>query len=112
MSGYIKSLENGGKNMSFLIKDDDVSDEYNEIWNRIWKTLGIKFHSMLVYDEKYIKAKAGEFSENFKSIDANLKNLCWDQLHKVDNYTHEKWKFWCQKMISNFLFVMQWFHKN
>ena len=41
---------------------------------------------------------------NFKSIDAKLKKLCWDQLRKVDNYTREKWKFWRQKMISNFLF--------
>ena len=41
---------------------------------------------------------------NFKSIDAKLKKLCWDQLRKVDNYTHEKWKFWRQKMISNFIF--------
>ena len=31
MSGYIKYFENGGKNMSFVIKDDDVLNEYNEI---------------------------------------------------------------------------------
>ena len=37
MSGYIKYFENGGKNMSFLIKNDDVM---------IKKTLNIKFHSM------------------------------------------------------------------
>ena len=59
---------------------------------------------------------------NFKSIDAKLKRLYWDQLRKVDNYTHEKWKFWRQKMISNFLsrssfiwlqkIVIRWFHKN
>ena len=35
MSGYIKYFENGGKNMSFVIKDDDVSDKYNELWNKI-----------------------------------------------------------------------------
>ena len=47
MSGYIKYFENGGKNMSFVTKDDDVLDKYNEIWNKIKKTLNIKFHSML-----------------------------------------------------------------
>ena len=31
MSGYIKYFEN----MSFVIKDDNVLDEYNEIWNKI-----------------------------------------------------------------------------
>ena len=39
MSGYIKYFENGGKNMSFLIKEDDVLDKCNEIWNKIKKTL-------------------------------------------------------------------------
>ena len=47
MSGYIKYFENGGKNMSFVTKDDDVLDKYNEIWNMIKKTLNIKFHSIL-----------------------------------------------------------------
>ena len=31
MSGYIKYFENGSKNMSFLIKDDEVWDKYNKI---------------------------------------------------------------------------------
>ena len=31
MSGYIKCFENGGKSMSFFVKDDDVLDKYNEI---------------------------------------------------------------------------------
>ena len=35
MSGYIKYFENGVKNMSFMIKNDDVLDKYNEIGNKI-----------------------------------------------------------------------------
>ena len=62
MSEYIRYFENGGKNTSFVIKDDDVLDKYNETWNKIKKTFNIKFHSMPVYDEKYIKAKVREFS--------------------------------------------------
>ena len=57
MTENIKYLENGGKNMSFVIKDDDVLDKYKEIWDKIKETLSIKFHSMPVFDEKYIKAK-------------------------------------------------------
>ena len=57
MSGYIKDFANRGKNMSFMIEDDGVLVKYNEIRNNVKKTLNIKFHSMLVYDEKYIKAK-------------------------------------------------------
>ena len=32
MTGHIKYFENGGKNMSFVIKNDEALDEYNEIW--------------------------------------------------------------------------------
>ena len=31
MSGYIKYFENGGKNMSFIVKNDNVLDKYNKI---------------------------------------------------------------------------------
>ena len=48
MSGYIKYF----KNMSFMVKNDDVLDKYKEIWDKIKETLNIKFHSIPVYDEK------------------------------------------------------------
>ena len=43
MSGYIKYFENGGKNMSFMVKDDDVLDKYNKIWDKIKKSLTLNF---------------------------------------------------------------------
>ena len=45
MSGYIKYFENGDKNMSFSIKDDQVWEKYENIWDVIKNKLGIKFHS-------------------------------------------------------------------
>ena len=48
MSGYIKYFENGGKNMSFLIKDDEVWDKFDKIRDVIKVKIGIKFHSELV----------------------------------------------------------------
>ena len=48
MSGYIKYFENGGKNMSFLIKDDEVWDKFDKIRDIIKVKIGIKFHSELV----------------------------------------------------------------
>ena len=62
MSGYIKYFENGGKNMSFVIKDNDVLDKYNELWDKLKTDLNIKFHRIPVYDEKYIKTKITEFN--------------------------------------------------
>ena len=42
MSGHIKYFDNGGKNMTFKIENDNVLIKYNEIWNKIRKTLNIK----------------------------------------------------------------------
>ena len=67
MTGYIKYFENGGKNMSFVIKDDDVLDKYNKTWDKIKEKLSIKFHTTPVYDEKYIKAKVREFNGMIKT---------------------------------------------
>ena len=70
MSGYIKYFENGGKNMSFLIKDDEVWEKYSKIWDAIKNKLGIKFHSESVYEYKYLKARATKF-------DGVIKQTFW-----------------------------------
>ena len=44
MNGYIKYFQNGGKNMSFLIKNDEVWQKYEDIWDAIKHKLNIKFH--------------------------------------------------------------------
>ena len=51
MSGYIKYFDNGGKNMSFMMKDLNILDKYNEIWDIIKENLNIKFYSKPVYDQ-------------------------------------------------------------
>ena len=67
MNGYIKYFKNGGKNMSFFIKNDEVWEKYEDIWYVIENKLDIKFHNMPVYDEKYIKAKVREFDGKIKT---------------------------------------------
>ena len=67
MTGYLKYFENEGKNMSFIIKGDMWLNKYSDIWDKIKETLSIKFHSMPVYDEKYIKAKVREFNGVIKT---------------------------------------------
>ena len=70
MSGYIKYFENGGKNMSFLIKNDEVWDKYNQIWD---------WDSEPVYEYKYLKAKVREFDgvikTNFLGNDMPKENM-------------------------------------
>ena len=61
MNDYIKYFENGGKNMSLLIKNNEVQERYEEIQNVVKNKLNIKFHSEPVYENKYLKAKVTDF---------------------------------------------------
>ena len=79
MSGYIKYFEYRGMNMSFLIKDDEVLEKYEQIWDLIKNKLGIKFHSEPVYDKKYLKTKVREYDgvikTNFLGNDVPKENM-------------------------------------
>ena len=57
MSVHTKYFENRSKNISFLIKDDEVWDKYDKIWDAIKNKLGIKFHREPVYEYRYLKLK-------------------------------------------------------
>ena len=67
MNGYIKYFENSGKIMSFLIKNSEVWEKYEEIWDVIKNKLNIKFHSQPIYENEYLKAKVREFNGNIKT---------------------------------------------
>ena len=66
--------------MSFVIKDDDVLDKYNEIWDKIKETLSIKFHSTPAFDEKNIKAKVRELNGAIKT------NFLGDEVPKENKH--------------------------
>ena len=68
MSGCIKYFENEGKNMSFKIEDESVYVKCNQIWNKIKKLLGVKFHTRPIYDDSYIKTKVKAFSHIVKTL--------------------------------------------
>ena len=110
MSGYIKYFDNGRKNMSFKIEDEKVYLKYTEFWNKIKKSLGIKFHSQPIYDDKYIKTKVKPFSSLINTLFSRneipkernhyicIAAICIDSLLKVDkkNYPQvylEQWKY-------------------
>ena len=100
MSGYIKYFENGGKNMSFLIKDDEVWKKFEKICNVIKNKLGIKFHRKPIYEQKYLKAKVREFDgvikTNFLGNDVPKENMHYaciacitiDSVMKMDKKNH------------------------
>ena len=100
ISGYIKYFENGGKNMSFFIKDDEVWEKYEQIWDVIKNKLSIKFHSKPIYDQKYLKAKVREFDSviktNFLCNDVPKENMHYtciacitiDSVMRIDKKNH------------------------
>ena len=94
MSGYIKYFENGGKNMSLKIENEDVYLKYNEIWNKIKSILNIKFHSQPIYDDKYIKTKVKTFNNSINTLFIEIPKerihhicisaICIDSILRVD----------------------------
>ena len=91
-----KYFGNGGKKISLKIENDNVLDKYNEIWNKTRKALNKKFHSQLVYEEKYIKTKVKIFSGVVNTIfpddkvpkESNnctwIAVICFDFFIKID----------------------------
>ena len=67
MNDYINYFENCGKNMSFLIKNNEVWEKYEDIRNVIKNKLNIKFGGQPIYENKYLKAKVREFDGNVKT---------------------------------------------
>ena len=62
--------------------DDRVLKKQNAIWDKFKGDLNIKFHSMPVHDEKYIKAKVRDFNDVIK------RNFLGDEMPKENvHYT-------------------------
>ena len=85
--------------MYFLIKDDEVCQKYDKIWDVIRNKLSIKFHSKPIYNQKYLKAKVREFDgavkTNFLGNDMPRENIYYtciacmtiDSVMRMDNKT-------------------------
>ena len=84
-----------------MIKDGNILNKYNKIWDKIKETLSIKFNSKPVYDERYIKVKVREIDGmiriNFLSNEIPKENMHYnciaciiiDSVMKIEkkNYT-------------------------
>ena len=66
--------------MSLLIKNNEVWKRYEDSWNVIKNKLNIKFHSQLIYENKYLKAKVKEFDGDIKT------NFLGNDLPKENTY--------------------------
>ena len=66
--------------MFFVIKNSEVWEKYEDIWNLIKNKLNIKFHSQPIYENKYLKVKIREFDGIIKT------NFLDDGLPKENTY--------------------------
>ena len=62
-----------------MIKDEEVGEQYKQIWNVFKNKLKIKFHSEPVYEYKYLKTKVREYDgvikTNFLGNDVPKENM-------------------------------------
>ena len=68
MTAYRKDFDET-KYISFLIKDNELLEKWNEIWDKVSYATGKELDSNLVYNKKYLKAKIkscnGKINTNF-----------------------------------------------
>ena len=61
MSAYRRDFDET-KYMSFLIKNDELLEKYNEIWEKVKNSIKKEFDSEPVYNEKYLKAQGKSYN--------------------------------------------------
>ena len=68
MSAYSRDFDET-KYISFLIKNNELLEKYNEIWKKVKNSLKKEFNSKPVHNEKYLKPKIksynGKINTNF-----------------------------------------------
>ena len=57
--------------MYFLIKDDELLEEYNKTWGKVKNSITKDFYGKPVYNEKYLKAKIKSY---YEKINTSLHN--------------------------------------
>ena len=120
MNGYIKYVDNGSENMTFVTDNEKVYNKYNEIWEVIRKLLKVKFTANPVRDDKYLVAKLKifnrinrtTFKNNIIPIERNhyicIPAIDIDSVLKIDNkraypqaYLEQcKYKFKKRKIVN------------
>ena len=99
--------------MSFVIKNDDVLDKYNKIWNKIKEKLNIKFLSMPAYDKKHIKTEVREYNRviktNFLSDEIPKENMhyAWIACATIDSVTRMEKKNYPQVYLEECKYRMK-----
>ena len=94
-----------------MVKDVNVLDKYNKIWDKIKEKVIIKFHSVPVYDETYIKDKVREFNGKTKRDvlggEAPKENMhytciaCINSVMRMDKMNYPQVYLECKYWVKN-----------
>ena len=61
--------------MSFLIKDNELLEKHNEIWEKVKNSIKKEFDTETVYYKKYLKVKIKSYKEKINTNFHNNKIL-------------------------------------
>ena len=59
--------------MSLFIKDDELLEKHNEIWEKVKNIIKKEFDTELVYNEKYLKTKIKSYNGKINTSFHNNK---------------------------------------
>ena len=100
-------------NMSFLIKNDELLEKYNEIWDKFSKVMKNKFDSVPVYDDKYLETKIKFFEEKlntnfheYKAPKEGSQYICLS-VNLVDSIFRLGKKYYPQLLLKEFKYVIK-----
>ena len=100
-------------NVSFLIKNDELLEQYNEIWDKFSKVMKNEFDSVPVYDDKYLETKIKFFEEKFntnfhdhKAPDQGSQYICLS-VNLVDSIFRLGKKYYPQLFLKEFKYVIK-----
>ena len=85
MSAYRRDFDET-KHKTFSIKDDELLQKYNEVWEKVKNSLKKESDSEPVYNEKYLKAKIkscnGKINTNFhnKISRESSQSICLSEI--------------------------------
>ena len=82
MSGFIKYFDDGNKIMSFKIENKDIYSKYSDNWKKIKKLLNVKFNSLPIYNEEYIKTKVKIFN-GVNNTSFNNNEIPKEKIHYI-----------------------------
>ena len=72
MSAYRKHFDET-KCLSFLIKDDELLEKYNDIWEKVKNNIKKEFDSEPVYSKKNLKAKIKLYNGKATQVSTIIK---------------------------------------